>query len=320
VTDPNEDGFRRDLEGFLAGEGLAGSRIEALAGDVSARRYFRVRPARGPSCVLAHYPPPLADAQRRFAIAADLLESVGVRVPRRLAADAARGMSLLEDLGERTLYERTELDWEARRPWVERALEAGRAIAGLSLDALDRLAPAPLDAALLRRELGQTIEVYLAPRGLAPDAFVAALDRLCLRLGELPPAACHRDLMARNLMPLPDGDLAVLDFQDLRPGPPVYDLASMLNDSLFAPEPLERDWVERFLPPSVGVDGYDRAVAQRALKAVGTFAKFAAHGDPRHLPLVAPTLERAARALSRVPETASEFAPLAQRFANPGSS
>jgi aminoglycoside/choline kinase family phosphotransferase len=319
VAIPTELELRADRERFLAGAGFAGSGIEPLAGDVSARRYFRIRPGRGPSYVLAHYPPDLADAQRRFGLAAELLESVGVRVPRRVAEDAERGWSLLEDLGERTLYERSDLDWRERAPWVERALVAGRAIAALPPAAVTRVGSPPLDEALLWRELEQTVRVYLAPRGLAPDRFVEALGRLCRRLGADPPAACHRDLMARNLMPLTDGEIAVLDFQDLRPGPPAYDLASMLNDSLFAPEELERDWVDRYLSPAVGVEGYLRAVAQRALKAVGTFARFAERGDPRHLPLVPATLARAARALARVPETTEEFAPLAGRFAEPGA-
>jgi hypothetical protein len=52
---------------------------------------------------------------------------------------------------------------------------------------------------------------------------------------------------------------------------------------------------------------YSRAVVQRTLKAGGTFARFAAQGNPRHLPLIAPTLRRAARHLARLPETAEVF-------------
>lgn len=303
------------LRELLDRAGLAGARVEPLAGDVSARRYFRVRPADGPTAVVAQYPPQLADSQRRFALAAELLESAGVRVPARLAADPGRGLALLEDLGERTLYERVDLDWDGRVPFVEDALEASRAIAGLSPAAVRALGSPPLDAALLWRELEQTIAVYLAPRDLAPAPFVAALERLCARLGGDLLVPCHRDLMARNLMPLPGGGVALLDFQDLRLGPPAYDLASMLNDSLFAPPELERRWVERFLAGGCATEAYLRAVAQRTLKAVGTFARFAERGDPRHLPLVAPTLERAVNALATLPETAAEFAPLAGRFA-----
>jgi hypothetical protein len=43
---------------------------------------------------------------------------------------------------------------------------------------------------------------------------------------------------------------------------------------------------------------------QRSLKAVGTYLAFARRGKLRHLPLVAPTLERALRFFPDLPETA----------------
>ena len=70
-------------------------------------------------------------------------------------------------------------------------------------------------------------------------ALRAALDTLCASLGDEPPVPCHRDFMVRNLMPLPNGALVVLDHQDLRLGPPLYDLASLLNDTLFPPPAAE---------------------------------------------------------------------------------
>ena len=56
-------------------------------------------------------------------------------------------------------------------------------------------------------------------------------------------------------------------------------------------------------------------MAQRCLKAVGTFVRFAARGQPRHLDLVAPTLARAARHLAVLPETAEAFGALEHGFA-----
>jgi aminoglycoside/choline kinase family phosphotransferase len=110
--------------------------------------------------------------------------------------------------------------------------------------------------------------------------------------------------MARNLVPAGAGGVAVLDFQDLRLGPPAYDLASLLNDSFFAPPELERRALAGAAGRGVDALGYRRAVVQRCLKAVGTFVAFAARGKRRHLPLVPPTLERALRAAAGVPETA----------------
>jgi hypothetical protein len=309
-----QDDLDRRLGEWLDALGFRGATLEPLAGDLSSRRYSRIRTAERGSRVVAVYPPELSAAQLRFAAAARLLEAAGVRVP-RLEADAPElGFALLEDLGPATLYERDDLDWSARRPWFERALDAASRIAALPADAVRALGSPPLDATLLRRELEPAIELFLAPRDLMTRELREALDALCDRLGAEPAVPCHRDFMARNLVPLADGELGVLDFQDLRLGPPAYDLASLLNDSLFAPDPIEREC--RLRSPA-GRDplSYGRAVAQRCLKAVGTFVRFAAHGQPRHLGLVPPTLARAARHLARLPETAAAFAPLEKPFA-----
>jgi aminoglycoside/choline kinase family phosphotransferase len=95
----------------------------------------------------------------------------------------------------------------------------------------------------------------------------------------------------------------VLDHQDLRLGPPQYDLASLLNDSLFPTAPLE----EQILSSVLGDDpalrrGYHRAAVQRTLKASGTYESFALRGFPRHRRLIPPTLERAVRHLAQLPE------------------
>jgi aminoglycoside/choline kinase family phosphotransferase len=116
--------------------------------------------------------------------------------------------------------------------------------------------------------------------------------------------------MARNLLPDGRGGVALLDFQDLRLGPPAYDLASLLNDSLYAEPELEARIVGARLERVGGWEGYRRAVAQRCLKAVGTFARFASTGRTRHLRLVPPTLERALRQLVQLPETSAAVAPL----------
>jgi aminoglycoside/choline kinase family phosphotransferase len=126
-------------------------------------------------------------------------------------------------------------------------------------------------------------------------------------LGDDPLRPCHRDFMARNLMPLGGGRIAVIDFQDLRLGPPAYDTASLLNDSLFPAPAEEERFLAAALADGVSRDAYSRAVVQRTLKAAGTFARFAASGKTRHLPLIAPTLARAVPHLTRLPETAAPF-------------
>lgn len=302
------------LARWLTRRGHPPEAFTPLAGDVSARRYLRVESA-GRSAVVATYPRSLRDACRRFRQTGKLLAEVaGVRVPAVLASDCGRGWMLLEDLGDRTLYDRRHEPWTALRGALEEAIVAAGRIARLPASRVAELSP-PLDAALLERELDQTWRAYLVPNGLTGDRRVAAALRtafgeLCSRLGGGSPVPCHRDFMARNLMILDDGGLAVVDHQDLRMGPRHYDLASLVNDSLFPPATLTHE----LLGSVATAPSYRRAAAQRALKAVGTFAVFAARGDPRHLGLIPPTLGRALDHLLRLPETAAAVEPLAERW------
>ncbi len=285
--------------------------IRPLTGDVSPRRYFRAVLADGATAILANYPEEVRPACGKFLRTSAILEGAGVRVPRVLAGDCEAGWMLVEDLGPRTLGE-----WGRGRPWseiagfFEHAVEIAARIARLPPEGLAELNPL-LGRELLARELAQTWDLFLEPRGLVGDPGLAAdlraaLDALCAALGDEPPVPCHRDFMVRNLMPLADGGLAVLDHQDLRLGPPLYDVASLLNDTLFPPAEAEEALLAAFLPGTGGSGEhcvqYHRAAAQRTLKAVGTYAKFARLGAERHLPLIGPTLAHFVKHFSRVPE------------------
>ena len=311
---PSETGpSATDIERWLEELGHSPSGLEPLPGDVSARRYLRVETARGTFVVTA-YPPPLRAVCTRFLATGDLLRSAGLRVPEVLASDCRRGLMLLEDLGKQTLYDLRARSWQELLPYLERAIEDAGRIALLPPGSVAGLSP-PLDRELLGRELEQTWRSFLTPRGLGGDErstsrLRTALAELCQRLGEEPQVPCHRDYMARNLVPLADGRLGLLDHQDLRLGPPFYDLASLINDSLFPPPEL----VAELLGSSAGELGYHRAVAQRALKAVGTFATFAERGNRRHLELIPPTLGRALDSLLLLPESAEVAAHLAGRW------
>jgi len=290
---------------------------EPLPGDVSLRRYVRVVLAGGEAAIAAFYPPEIRAAQARFDAAAELLERVAVRVPRRLATDAERGWSLVEDLGPRTLYDERGVGWDRLERVLEEAVEIAGRIATIPTAAAESLGCPPLDRELLRRELRQTESLVLDPAGAIADAeeraeLASALDTLCERLAREPVCSCHRDLMARNLVPTAAG-LGVLDFQDLRLGPAAYDLASLLNDSLFPPADVEARLLERATGSARPDDGYRRAVAQRALKATGTFAAFAARGSDRHLGLIPETLGRATVHLLALPETGSVWRRLLRR-------
>lgn len=332
MIEPTTEAGRSELSEWLRSHGELLRGVTALTGDVSPRRYFRLALAGGGTAVLATYPPDIRPVCERFMRTTELLGAAGVRVPRVLAADCARGAMLLEDLGPQTLADRKGRPWsELGRSFAE-ALRQARAIAALPAASVCELDNPRLGSELLRSELDKTWRVFVEPRRLAADPALAAdlgaaLDELCLRLAADPPAVCHRDFMARNLIPLDDddpqdageGSLAVLDHQDLRLGPPAYDLASLLNDTLFPPPEAEEALLAAACDRAGGAAGdhrlrYHRAAAQRTLKAVGTYAAFALRGADRHLPLVTPTLERFFDHFARTPEGAELAAPLARAW------
>ncbi|HEV7509820.1 MAG TPA: phosphotransferase [Thermoanaerobaculia bacterium] len=306
------------VEAVMAAAGFTPREITPLTGDVSPRRYSRVTLEDGGSAILATYPLEIQTTGLRFLSTTHVLADAGVRVPRVLLSDCESGWMLIEDLGPQTLGEWGQgRPWSELAPWFDTALEIARRIARLPASpASGPLKQNPrLGTEMLRRELTQTWDLFLEPRGLLVDADLAldlhaALDTLCATLGGEPPVPCHRDFMVRNLMPLPGGELAVLDHQDLRLGPPLYDAASLLNDTLFPPAGAEEALVAAMTRPG-DRDRYHRAAAQRTLKAVGTYASFARRGATRHLPLIPPTLSRFVKNFSRLPEGG----PLAGRLA-----
>lgn len=302
MSQPLNPEIQDGLDAWLAAAGFPACEPNPLPGDVSPRRYTRLVGADGASAILATYPPEVRGTCPRFLRTTALLEQAGVPVPRVLAASCEEGWMLVEDLGPQTLGEWGRgRSWEELLPWFERALQLAERIGDIPVEAVADINPR-LDGELLRKELAQTWDLFLEPRGLLIPALGAVLDEICARLDAETPVSCHRDFMVRNLMPVPSGDLVVLDHQDLRLGPPAYDVASLLNDTLFpTPE------VEEGLLSLAGVDRvrYHRAAAQRTLKAVGTYTSFALRGADRHLPLVPPTMARCLHHLARVPESAA---------------
>ena len=93
------DARNAEIETFIQRFDWRSNDLQPLAGDASARRYFRmIRGAR--QAVLMDADPQFGESVRRFVqIDAWLFEN-GFSAPRILGADIARGLLLLEDLGD----------------------------------------------------------------------------------------------------------------------------------------------------------------------------------------------------------------------------
>jgi aminoglycoside/choline kinase family phosphotransferase len=277
---PRAGAFAAWLQAVAPAHALLPDTVVPASADASFRRYFRVRTARGGSCIIMDAPPAQEDC-RPFVKVASLLADAGLLAPQVLAWDEAQGFMLLSDLGALTMLEVIDQQPEATRP--ERAY-------GLYRDAVDTLVQWQLasrpdvlpayDEALLSRELALFPDWYVKQhRGITfTPAQQETLDKAfalikASNLNSLDGARVyvHRDFMPRNLMvtgsdhgngvqfsdgPAPGklappggsavreatsvGALGVLDFQDAVYGPVTYDIASLMRDAFI-------NWPEDFV-------------------------------------------------------------------------
>ncbi|MGH6786701.1 MAG: aminoglycoside phosphotransferase family protein, partial [Novosphingobium sp.] len=229
APEPSRDPVPADADAFLAAAGWGGATIAPLDGDASFRRYFRVSGPRG-SAMLMDAPPP-NEEPAAFLRAARWLDENGMRAPRILADDAARGLVLLEDFGDVRLREYLD-QWPADEAEVYAA-------AVDALVRLHRLPPGPFTnygLAEYLREARLLTEWYCPAQGLEVDgagydaAWQEVLAQLLVR--QRPGVTVLRDYHAENLMLLGGHDRqGLLDFQDALVGHPAYDLVSLLQDA-----------------------------------------------------------------------------------------
>jgi N-acetylmuramate 1-kinase len=304
--------------------------VVPLSGDASTRRYFRVRDG-GETRVLSLYPEPFDPSELAFMVVGDLLAGYGLPVPAVLDHDGARGLVVLEDLGDLTLQEalrvaddqeREELYAQAldQLGCLQREAERGPQRAGCFQIAFD--------LEKLSWELHYFLKHFVeGHRGCDLTAedradLAEGFHELSQEIASWPRVLCHRDYHSRNLMRRA-GSLFWIDFQDARMGPATYDLASLLRDSYVElPEEFVAERAEAFRRKAV--PGESRSVferrfelmcVQRNLKALGTFGFMASvRGNDVYLPYIPHTLRCARRNLARHPELASVHRVLARHI------
>lgn len=326
-TDPELVATLRSLVRASLGTEVAS--VAPLAGDLGIRRFFRVatRGGPGPGTLVARVEAPEDPAGRPRGVPPEpaleplrsFLEAAGIPVPARLGGDPARGIDLLEDLGEVTLERAVDVARPAERTSLyEAACDLIPALQRLS-DAEGRI-PAfrrRLDTVLFdyKADLFARVSLPLAlgraPRSAETDAVRAAFRAVAERCAEAPARLAHRDLQSRNVMVRSTGGegirLSLIDLQGAFLAPPEYDLVCLLRDSYVElPEAEVEAHLARVRPrlpdapePAVLRERFDLLTLTRKGKDHARFLSVArTRGDHRilrHLPATVRALQGAAR-------------------------
>jgi N-acetylmuramate 1-kinase len=277
--------------------------VEPLAGDASVRAYYRIRRADGSTLMLTYYPHEVRAQLGRFLRAYEAVAPHG-RVPQVLRS--CETTVLQADVGDRTLF---DLLHENRQEGVR----LYRAAIDLLRD-FQRAAPEseinpPFTAGFFFDELQMTREFYVEKlRGMDGAPLVPHFRAIAEKIAAHPYVLCHRDFHGQNIHII-NGNLFVIDYQDLRMGPDTYDLASLLRDRGVARilgRDTELELVEDYCVPTGGGacrTRYFETLLQRSIKILGTFAKQAIVRQRRHyLDYIPPALESVARCLEELPE------------------
>jgi N-acetylmuramate 1-kinase len=271
---PADTNIPDTIRPFLSRTGWDDAALDAVPGDASFRRYFRLKKSEGQRAILMHAPPPHEDP-RPFLDVTDYLRQNDFRAPEIYSADAAQGLILLEDFGDRRMREHLD-----SHPNDEDGIYR------TAIDTLVRLEKAPVaniapyDEAVYLRETGLLAEWYLPAMGLSADTseYDAMWAEALASLRDAPAVTVLRDYHAENIMLLDDDAQGLIDYQDALIGHPAYDLVSILQDARrdVSPE-LEAAMLQHYA--ATAKPDYDLSLhyallgAQRNTKIIGIFTR-----------------------------------------------
>lgn len=265
----------------------------------------------------------LAEDVRPFVAIAGVLDAAGFSVPRILAHDMARGLLVIEHLGDDvfgallagvSVAKRDALQAGLWRAGVESLAELARVPVPTAMPLPDGTTYSlpPYDAQALGIETELIVDWYWPAIHGAPvpaDAraeFAALWGRVIDRLAAMPAGWALRDYHSPNLLWLPEragtARVGIIDFQDAQAGPLAYDVVSLLQDArLDVPAALEGELLDHYcaLRRAAEGAGFDEAGfrfayaalgAQRNTKIVGIFARLSRrdgkHGYLAHIPRI----------------------------------
>lgn len=261
-------------------------RFQALPGDASFRRYYRIIgqfPGQSSQAYIVMDAPTTLEKTQDFIDVATLLSQLGLRVPQIIRQSTDAGFLLLEDFGDSLLL--NQLNVHSVNHYYQMAMDI---LLHLQHQAKTITTHLPeFDHAFILQELMlfkdwflvEHLKLHISP--IEEDLLMDMFLKLANQITNMPQTIIHRDFHSRNLMVLNDDTLGVIDFQDAMIGPRCYDLVSILKDCYISWDvTLQKNWCFDFyqnLNPSCEFTMFWHEFIlcglQRHLKVLGIFAR-----------------------------------------------
>ncbi|MCF6245486.1 MAG: phosphotransferase [Sulfurovum sp.] len=266
-----------ELIGWLEWLGIDEPELEALCGDASSRRYYRLKK---PQNIVMD-----ASVQKevvpRFIGIAMLLQQSKVRLPTIKAFEQHKGFMMLEDVGSKHLID--ALDTSHRSAYYDKAIKTLVQIQNTPSKGLE-----PYDRGFLLDEMNLMPQWYMKEHlgrsvecvegRILLESFMLIINEVLAQPQEI---FVHRDYHSRNLMIDSNDEIVVIDFQDAKSGALTYDLVSLLRDAYVELDAQEIQRLVLLFKELKGLEvddetfmrWFDFMGLQRHIKILGIFAR-----------------------------------------------
>ena len=202
--------------------------FDPLREQASLRSYFRATTNNGTKILVSSKPG--SEENKLFKLHSNFLIKNGIAAPKVEASDHERGFMLLEDFGDKVLQ--LEIDSKNKEEFYKKAIKQIHKIQSCNPSS----GLTKLTAKILRDQMKLFEQWFLS--GLLNLKFSDydnqvlknSWNIISIECSKQPYTLCHFDFEFRNLMLLSEGNIGILDFQDLCIAPYAIDLVSILKD------------------------------------------------------------------------------------------
>jgi len=221
-------------------------RIYRMAGDASSRSYYRVLHHQNQTSTLMQLPDGASSMAEEYESAVldpktlpfldvqALLKAKGVRVPEIYEVDLPNHIIVLEDLGDRQLFEALK---QNKKHYLDQGLKLLAQVSAPDQENLPSSIASQrcFDQKLYMWEFEHYLEYGIQNIIAFKDGDMSKLTTLFFDITQTylswEKHLSHRDFHSKNIHVLENDALALIDFQDALMAPVYYDLASLLKDA-----------------------------------------------------------------------------------------